>query len=47
MGGMVMAPVGGLSLILDFILIGVVLSVITSVVGAFRGNGQKKRDDEW
>lgn len=47
-GGMVMgAPLGGFSLILDFILLGVVFSAITSVVGAFRGNGQKKKDDDW
>lgn len=41
------APMGGLSLILDFILIGVVLSAVTSVFSAVRGNGQKKKDDDW
>jgi hypothetical protein len=47
MGGVAVAPLGGFSLILDFILLGVVFSAITSVVGAFRGNGQRKKDDEW
>lgn len=47
-GGMVMgAPMGGLSLILDFILIGVVFTALSSVFSAFRGNGQKKKDDDW
>jgi hypothetical protein len=47
MGGVAVAPLGGLSLILDIFLIGVVFSVIGGVFSAIRGGGQKKKDDDW